>query len=110
MAVKCEEYSQVCVIEVDGDFLGPDAEAARKHVEEQIDTKQIVDFVVDLGKAGFIDSQGLETLLWMKREDLFGRFKLVRLDENCRRILQITRLDHRFEVQEDLATALKTMR
>jgi anti-anti-sigma factor len=112
MSIKCEEYSQVCVVEVDGDFVGADAELARKTLEEQIDSKQIVDFIVDLGKASFIDSQGLETLLWMKRrcEDLFGRFKLVKLDENCKRILEITRLDHRFEIQDDLAMALKTMR
>jgi anti-anti-sigma factor len=112
MSIKTEEYSQVCVIEIDGDFVAGDAELAKKSLEEQIDTRQIVDFVVDLGKSGFIDSQGLETLLWMKRrcEDLFGQFKLVKLDENCKKILQITRLDHRFECHDDLATALKTMR
>ena len=42
--------------------------------------------------------------------DLFGRMKLVNLDENCKKILEITRLDHHFECQADLPTALKTMR
>ena len=48
----------------------------------------------------------------MKRrcEDLFGQIKLANLDENCRKILEITRLEHRFECHGDLATALKTMR
>jgi hypothetical protein len=51
-------------------------------------------------------------LLWMKRkcEDLFGQFKLSHLDENMRKILEMTRLEHRFECHTDLTSALKTMR
>jgi anti-sigma B factor antagonist len=112
MPIKCEEYNQVCVISVDGDFAGEATETARKAAEQHIDQKQIVDFVVDFEKCTFIDSQGLETLLWLKRraEDLFGQVKLVHLDENCKKILEITRLAHRFECHGDLASALKTMR
>ena len=112
MSVKCEEYSQVCVMEVQGDFLADTATIAKKSLEDYIDQRRIIDFVVDFQKSSFIDSDGLEALLWMKRrsEDLFGRLKLVNLDENCKKILEITRLDHRFECQVDLPTALKTMR
>ena len=71
-----------------------------------------VDFVIDFEKVDFMDSEGLETLLWIKRkcEDRFGQIKLVKLDENCRKILEITRLEHRFECHAELAAALKTMR
>ncbi|MGD1277086.1 MAG: STAS domain-containing protein [Tepidisphaeraceae bacterium] len=112
MGLKCEEYNQICVLEVQGDFLGETAAAAKKTLEEQIEQRRLVDFVVDFQKCGFVDSEGLEALLWMKRrcEDLFGQIKLVNLDENCRKILEITRLEHRFECHNDLATALKTMR
>jgi hypothetical protein len=34
----------------------------------------------------------------------------VNLDENCKKILEITRLEHRFESHPDLPSALKTMR
>ena len=112
MPVKCEEYNQVCVVSVEGDLTGENAQAARKAVEERVDQRQIVDFVVDFEKAGFVDSEGLETLLWVKRraEDLFGQLKLINIDENVRKILEITRLEHRFECHKDLAAALKTMR
>ena len=112
MGVKCEEYNQVCVISLEGDLSGENAQATRKKVEEQIDQRQVVDFVVDFEKAGFVDSEGLETLLWVKRraEDLFGQLKLINLDENVRKILEITRLEHRFECQPNLEAALKTMR
>ena len=113
MPIKCEDYNNVCVIALDGDLSADGtAESLRKIAVERIDQRQIVDFVVDFEKSSFFDSEGLETLLWLKRraEDLFGQLKLVNLDENCRKILEITRLEPRFECHNDLASALKTMR
>jgi anti-anti-sigma factor len=112
MALKVEDYSNVCVILLDGDLAAETSKAVRAAVDDRVDQRRIVDFVVDFEKADFIDSEGLETLLWLKRrcEDLFGQCKLVNLDENCRKILEITRLEHRFECHGDLAGALKTMR
>jgi len=112
MPVKCEQYNQVCVMSITGDLSADNGAAARKLTEEYIEKRQIVDVVVDLEKADFMDSEGLESLLWIKRkcEDLFGQVKLVNLDENCRKILEITRLEHRFECHPDLAAALKNMR
>jgi anti-anti-sigma factor len=111
--LKCEDYNNVCVIALDADLTaGGATETLRRAAEERIDQRQIVDFVLDFEKASFFDSEGLETLLWLKRrsEDLFGQLKLVNLDENCKKILEITRLEHRFECHPDLPSALKTMR
>jgi anti-anti-sigma factor len=112
MPLKSEDYNNVCVISIDGDLAGSANEAVRKTAEERIDHRQIVDFVIDFEKGTFFDSEGLETLLWLKRrsEDLFGQLKLAALDENCQKILEITRLEHRFECHPDLPSALKTMR
>ena len=112
MAIKCEDYGNVCVISPGEDFTGDVNENVRRLADDRVENKRIADFVVDFEKVGFIDSEGLETLLWLKRrcEDLFGQTKLVNLDENCRKILEITRLEHRFECHGDLAGALKTMR
>jgi anti-anti-sigma factor len=112
MGIKLEEYDKVCVMEVDGDLSGENARMAATMLREKSEDRKVVDFLIDLGKCSFIDSEGLETLLAMKRrcEDLFGQIKLARVDENCRTILQMTRLDHRFESYHDLSAALKTMR
>src|SRR6476469_2505781 len=112
MPIKFEEYNHVCVITLEADFISTECEPLRKNVDQLIEKQQIVDYVVDFEKAGFIDSEGLETLLWLKRkaEELFGQVKLVNLDENCRKIMEITRLEHRFECHADLTGALKTMR
>jgi anti-anti-sigma factor len=113
MSVKADEYDKICVIEVNGDLSGDNARLAAAALEERAaQEKRVVDFVVDLGMCPFIDSEGLETLLGMKRrcEDLFGQIRLARVDENCQMILRITRLEHRFQMHDDLAQALKTMR
>ena len=112
MAVRVDEYNQVAVMTVEGDLTADNAAILRKNVEERIEKRHIADFIVDLEHCGFIDSEGLETLLWLKRrsEDLFGQTKLAGIDDNCKKILEITRLEHRFECQQDLAAALKMMR
>jgi len=110
--VKIEEYGKVCLIEVDGDFSGDSARQAATALEQKTDQRRIVDFILDMSKCNFIDSEGLETLLSMKRrcEDMFGQVKLARLDENCKTILRLTRLEPRFQTHDDLDEALKTMR
>jgi anti-anti-sigma factor len=112
MPVTCEEYNRVCVLTLDGDFAAEMVQQARQAVEDQIDNKQIVHFVLDFEKSGFVDSEGLEALLWLKRkcDDLFGQVKLAALDENVKKILEVTRLDHQFQCHGDLTSALKTMR
>lgn len=112
MPVKHDQYGQVCVITVEGELSAESAAAVRTIAEQHINAKHVTDYVIDLEKATFIDSEGLETLLWLKRrcDDLFGQLKLVSLDENCRKIVEITRLEHCFDCQADLSGALKMMR
>ncbi|HRK30249.1 MAG TPA: STAS domain-containing protein [Tepidisphaeraceae bacterium] len=111
MAVKCDEYNKVCVLTLAGDLAGDENTLVQNQMEAMIETRHLADFVVDFEKCHFIDSKGLSTLLWAKRrcEDLFGQFKLANLDDNCRKILEITRLSHRFESHNGLESALKTM-
>jgi anti-anti-sigma factor len=111
MTIKSEDYGNVCVMTLGGDFVSETTKELKAAAEQRIEQSRQADFVVDFEKVDFIDSEGLETLLWLKRrcEDLFGQIKLINLDDNCRKILEITRLEHRFECHADLAGALKTM-
>src|SRR4051812_27625479 len=103
MPVRCEEYNQVSVIAVEGDLVAENAALVRRTVEQRIEQQHIASFVVDCEKCDFADSEGLETLLWIlgRSEELFGQCKLVGVQENLRKILEITRLDRRFECQKD---------
>ena len=112
MAVKSEFYDAVCVIAAGPELTGDDAGAARSLVESAADERQVVDVIVDLEQTHFVDSEGLELLLWVRRrcEELFGRAKLVNVADPVRKILEVTRLDHRLECPGDLAAGLKSMR
>ena len=112
MPVKCDEYNQTCVITVDGDLAGDDVKTLGKHAEKTFEERRVVDFIIDMEKSGFVDSEGLETLLWLRRtcESHHGQVKLAAADENIRKILEITRLSHRFEMHPDVTSALRTMR
>ena len=52
MGVKCEEYSQVCVMDVDGDFTAENAKPPARRLEDRIEQRRVVDFVVDFERAG----------------------------------------------------------
>lgn len=110
--IKTDEYNGVCVLSITGELAGDECDAARKIVEKQIDEKQIVNFALDMEQCNFVDSEGLEFMLWVKRkcDELFGMMKVVGPDETCRKIFQITRLDKRFDIENDLSFALKSMR
>jgi anti-anti-sigma factor len=111
MSIKLEEYDRVCIMTPSGDLAGSDALAARRQAQAVRERKRVATWVVDCEKVGFIDSEGLETLLWIKRNDgASSQMKLANVDENCQKILQVTRLAHYFEYQPNLAAALKTLR
>jgi anti-anti-sigma factor len=107
--IKCDEYSHVCVISVTGDLVTPETDALCRAVEERVADRRAVNFVIDFERSRFISSDGLEALLAIRRrcEERRGQVKLSSLDDNCRNILRITRLDRRFECHPDLATAMK---
>jgi anti-sigma B factor antagonist len=109
VAIRYDEYNRVGVLSVDGDLSGDDASRLRQMLEELTRQRRVGQFVVDFEKCEFIDSAGLETLSWARRhtEASGGQIKLACLDENCRKILEITRLGPRFECHPDLAAAVK---
>ena len=111
MNIRCEDYDHVSVLGLTGEFVADSVDLFRKSVETRLERK-VRFFVVDLDKTTFIDSKGLETLLWVQEQcdEKLGQVRLCNPDETCRKILQITRLDARFDIFSDVTEAVKTMR
>jgi anti-anti-sigma factor len=101
-----DQYNGVSVITVSGDLVGPEATALREAASVPSHARACV---IDLEQCRFMASDGLESLLAALRshEAAGSSLKLAGLDANCRTILQLTRLDHRFECCADVASALK---
>ena len=109
MKLKVQDYNDVTVVELQGELDVDFAELLKNTITEII-AKGRVGIVLDMSAVGFIDSQGLELLLWArdycaenKRE-----FRLAGIDENCMKILEVTRLESEFEHYAELAEAVKS--
>jgi anti-sigma B factor antagonist len=111
MNVRCEDYDHVTVMGISGEFNADATDAFKSQVEERL-ARKVRFFVIDLQQTTFLDSKGLETLVWVQEQcdERLGTVRLCNPDETCRKILQVTRLDNRFDVFANVAEAVKTMR
>ena len=109
MKIKTQDYNDVTVISLQGE-LDVDSTNILKNSISGIIDKKISGIVLDMSEIGFIDSIGLERLLWAK--DYCGdnncQLRLAGLDESCRKILEITRLENEFDRYTELSEAVKS--
>jgi anti-anti-sigma factor len=109
MRIRRQDYDEVTVVELQGEIDGEVVEPLRNSVTE-IAGNQRTGIVLDMTNVSFMDSQGLELLLWVRdycRQNKI-QLRLAGLDENCRKILEITRLQDEFDCHAELAEAVKS--
>ena len=111
MKIQHEDYEQITVISMKGDMIAEELEPFKRLCNDHL-SESTRDFVLDMSNVGFIDSRGLEMLMWLQDAagENLGQIRLVGLDENMTTILRITRSDTRFDLYEDINTALKSLR
>ena len=109
MKVKTQDYNDVTVVELQGELDGEFTELFQNTITDVITTHK-AGIVLDMSEVGFIDSEGLERLLWAR--DYCGenncQLRLAGLDENCIKILEVTRLENEFDCYAELAEAVKS--
>ncbi len=113
MPVTSQDYDRATVLILQGEFTGDDQQTRLKEIiESAIENRHVADFIVDFSACPFVDSQGLESLVWLKQRcnEHFGHVRIINLDDSCRKILQLTRLEQQFEICSDLAAAMKHLR
>ncbi len=109
MKVKIQDYNEVTVVELQGELDSDDAELFQSTITDII-SKSKAGIVFDMSGLGFIDGEGLEQLLWARDYCKQNKceLRLAGLDENCMRILEITRLEKEFNHYVELAEAVKS--
>ncbi len=109
MKVTVQDYNDVTVVELQGEMDGDVTELFQKTITDVI-AEHKTSIVLDMSGIGFIDSQGLEQLLWSRDYCNLNKreFRLAGLDENCRRILEVTRLENEFDHYAELAEAVRS--
>lgn len=111
MKLTCENYDQLSVLCLQGDLAAEGVALLRKRVGELMQAKTR-DLVLDLTQSEFVDSQGLESLLWVQEQcgEQLGQMRLAGVTPHVEKILQVTRLLSRFDRHGDVDSAIKSLR
>lgn len=109
MSTTATEYGNVSVLAVKGELTVETVEAFT-HKASQCTSQSHFDLIVDCSSLTQVDSAGLEALVDVLKtcEDELGVVKLCAVDDTLAKILEITRLDRRFEVFDDLESAVQS--
>lgn len=109
MKVRTQDYNDVTVMELQGDFDGDFVELFQNAMVTIVKSGK-TGIVLNLGDVSFIDGQALEKLLWARDycNENTCQFRLAGLDENCTKILEVTRLINEFDKYTELAEAVKS--
>jgi len=109
MKIKTQNYSNVIVLDLQGELDGDLADLLKDTVAETL-SERPAGLVLNMSDVSFIDGQGLELMLWIRdycRENK-TQLRLAALAENCEKILEITQLHHEFDSHAELAEAVKS--
>lgn len=109
MKINTQNYNEVTVIEMEGEFIGEYIKSFQDTVMRVVE-EGAMGLVLDMNSVVFIDSQCLEQLLWLNDycHDHTRQLKIAGLDENCRKILEMTRLLNKLDCYVELSEAVKS--
>jgi anti-sigma B factor antagonist len=111
LKLSCEDYDQLSVMALNGELTAETVDPFQKLAKERIE-KSTRDFVLDVTGMEFIDSRGLEALLWLQETvgENLGQVRLAAVQDNVRKILEMTRLAARFDAHPDVDSAIRSLR
>ena len=111
MKITIQDASRATVVVgLDGDLTLDCCESVKSAVMELV-AGHCKAVVFDMGRVRFMDSQGLELLLWIRDYCQLSLipFRMAGLDENCSTILKVTRLDKELSCSPHVAEAVKSL-
>lgn len=109
MKIETQNYNDITVVKMQGEFT-VDTIKMLQDTASSIIADGTPKIVLDMTDVGFIDSQGLEQLLWMKGYcvEHDRQLKLAGMDENCDKIMEITRLSSQFDTYNEVNEAVRS--
>ncbi|MEE8458962.1 MAG: STAS domain-containing protein [Phycisphaerales bacterium] len=111
MKLSYEDHEAITVLKVSGDLTADQVDAFRRSCQDRFEAG-IQHVVLNMEHMSFIDSAGLEALLWILETaaEHGGQLRLVRPDPIVDKILNISRLDKRFSIHDTIESAAKSLR
>lgn len=110
MKASIQENNDVAVFHLEGSLSLEACNQLRQKVSELLLVPRKA-IVFDMGKVSFIDSAGLEMLIWIRDYCQLNvvQFRLAELTEPCLKILEMTRLNHEFHSGSALDEAVNSL-
>ncbi len=111
MKLSYEDYEELSIVTISGDFTADDEDAFRRSMTDRL-SAGARSLILDVEYLEQIDSAGLEALLWLQQQvnRQSGQLCLVKVDPHVEDILRITRLERRFEQFEKVELAVRSVR
>ena len=109
MPITADAYGSMMVLSVEPALTRAEEKQFRQAASEQIRSGGRW-FILDLSRAGYFDSQGLEALVWFQEqaEAVQGVVKVAGLKGLGRKTFEIVRFDKKFEVFDNVHDAVKS--
>ncbi len=111
MKFETQDYNDISVVQLKGEIDTEVTDAFAETVTGLI-SAQKKGIVLDMSEVAFIDSEGLEKMLWAKDycDENNSQLRVCGLNQTCSKILEITRLENEFSKYNELADAVKSLR
>ena len=111
MRISHEDHGKTALVALAGDFLADNTENYNRSIAERFESG-ISNIVLDVTGLESIDSAGLEAFLWTADESVAraGRMKLVGAGGMVSEVLRITRLSRRFDMEQTVESAARSLR
>jgi anti-anti-sigma factor len=110
MKTAIQDCEDIVIAKLEGELTADACETLRDTISELLAQPRKA-LVLDLGGIGFIDSMGLELLLWIRDYCRLSvsQFRLVGLNDHCKKILEMTRLLSEFTYASEVVQAIKSL-
>lgn len=111
MEIQQQEQDGLTVLTVRGNLAHDAAETLRVTALATLHD-QARHVVLDCHAIEFIDSRGLEALLWLQERcgEWLGQLRLARCPDHIRKVLEVTRLWSHFDCHPDVDAAIASLR
>jgi anti-anti-sigma factor len=110
MKILSQQNELQTIFSLRGELTADEVDEFRKEALEKMDGKTH-DFILDMSQVPFIDSKGLETLLWLQEQcvEQLGQVRLAACPDNIKTILRITRLSDTLTACDTIENAIESL-
>lgn len=112
MKTTFSDDEQVSTVTVQGEITADEVDSFCDELTKRIEEQQIRDFVLEMSEVEFIDSAGLEMLLWLQDRcaEQLGQVRIAAPAENVATILRMTRLSSQIEHRDSVSEAVESLK